>query len=303
VSAASQIFTTLTLTPCSVNLYGTHAPLTGLVVQFLIMNEYEQRFSTSRSFTQLPSMQLSNIDTHVAERSVFSAAVQGTLTGTTRIRSGGDSAFIGMAVERHESLADAARVTTAAFNLHSEGERATPEVIELGPCALDARACLPAGSNTLVLADHADDRRDQLTYKWRKGAPAEVASFGDPTASTEYALCLYSGTASNLIAELRVPPSSGTWQRTRQGFSYMDPTRSNDGVRQIRLKRGAALRSLLALEATGDPLPSLPLGTALPLPVRVRVVNSDTGWCAESVFDTDDVEENQPGSFLARSSL
>ena len=79
------------------HLHGAHpgAVLTGLPapdprcaeVQYLVFNEFEQRFSTSTPFNCKYISLLSNIDTTQNERSIFSAGVAGTLTGQTRISS------------------------------------------------------------------------------------------------------------------------------------------------------------------------------------------------------------------------
>ncbi len=55
-------------------------------VQFLVFNEFEQRFSTSTTLTCFSELPLSAIDTSQPERSIFSAGVGGTLTGQTRMR-------------------------------------------------------------------------------------------------------------------------------------------------------------------------------------------------------------------------
>ena len=83
------IVTNLTLVPCSEDLTkqgpaGT--PVT--VVQLLIYNEFEQRFSASTSVACFRKTRLSQIDARpgAEQFSLFSVSVQGTLTGQTRIR-------------------------------------------------------------------------------------------------------------------------------------------------------------------------------------------------------------------------
>jgi len=87
----SAIATTdLTVVPCSEDL-ATQTP-SSATLQFLIYNEFEQRFSTSTSFSCFKEVQLSDIDTRPGNLqsnnsySIFNANVQGTLTGQTRIR-------------------------------------------------------------------------------------------------------------------------------------------------------------------------------------------------------------------------
>ena len=94
------------------------------VAQFLVFNEFEQRFSTSRTVDCFKEIQLSNMETSDNTRSIFSAGVSGTLTGQTRINPIG-SGLLAVAHEVHESsgLAD--------FNVHFQGDRANPDFIVL----------------------------------------------------------------------------------------------------------------------------------------------------------------------------
>jgi len=82
--------TDLTLVPCG-NNFLTQTP--GVVTaQFLVFNEFEQRFSTSRTVDCFFEHTLSTIDTTVPTRSIFNFAVAGTFAGQTRIRGVGDAA-------------------------------------------------------------------------------------------------------------------------------------------------------------------------------------------------------------------
>lgn len=81
--------TDLTVIPCSQD-FAEPSNLGGATLQFLVYNEFEQRFSTSTSFQCWREVQLSDIDTRPGPvgnaQSIFSASVQGTLAGQTRIR-------------------------------------------------------------------------------------------------------------------------------------------------------------------------------------------------------------------------
>jgi hypothetical protein len=124
-----QVTTDLTLVPCSED-FATQVPLT-TTVQFLVFNEFEQRLSTSRPVTCFQEFHISDIDKASKDRSIFSAAVQGTLTGQTRIRGVADQdqahghALLGVA---EEFRADAG---SAAVNLHFQGIRPQSDFIHL----------------------------------------------------------------------------------------------------------------------------------------------------------------------------
>jgi hypothetical protein len=120
------ILTGLVLVPCSQN-YQRQIPGSA-VVQYLVYNEFEQRFSTSRPMTCYQDILLSNIDTTQNERSIFSAGIAGTLTGQTRINGIG-SGLLGVAFEEHFGGSFFAAI--AEFNLHYQGDRTDSDLIIL----------------------------------------------------------------------------------------------------------------------------------------------------------------------------
>lgn len=137
---SNEITTNLVLVPCSEDLL---RQIPGeAVIQYLIFNEFEQRFSTSKSVRCFQDIRLCNLDTRDCSRSVFNVGVAGTLAGQTRInaiappRSPLPSAVLGIAVEYH-NVPDAkptttpTRVRSAAFNLHMQGARSAADTITI----------------------------------------------------------------------------------------------------------------------------------------------------------------------------
>jgi hypothetical protein len=122
--SSAHITTELTLVPCSAD-YLRQIPGSA-VAQYLVFNEFEQRFSTSRAVRCWQEIQLCNIDTPNCSRSIFNVAVSGTLTGQTRINAipigAVPSALLGSARESHDGMA-------AEFNLHMQGARDTSDII------------------------------------------------------------------------------------------------------------------------------------------------------------------------------
>lgn len=168
-----QVKTHLTLVPCSQN-FELQAPF-DMTVQLLVFNEFEQRFSASRALNCFQEYELCALGTgrdrpfladgaddpnyESCRRSVFSAYVNGTLTGQTRIRGTGRTSseeelghgfgLLGVAEEFHRPgpVGDVmtattsqvsgpsdnvnATVSSAAFNIHYVGERDTPDIMLL----------------------------------------------------------------------------------------------------------------------------------------------------------------------------
>jgi hypothetical protein len=120
-TSEAPVNTGLILVPCQEDFL--HQIPGSTVVQYLVYNEFEQRFSTSRTVDCQQVLQLSQIDTTQSDRSIFSAGVAGTTTGQTRI-SPLEGGLLGVALEFHGYQA-------AAFNLHYQGDRAEADVITL----------------------------------------------------------------------------------------------------------------------------------------------------------------------------
>jgi len=131
--SGEKINSTLTMVPCSED-YELQNPVAA-PIQFLVFNEFEQRFSTSRTINCFHEFRLFDIDgaTPGEVRSIFSAAVNGTLTGQTRIRGvavpgGGPRVgytWLGIAEEFREGAG------SAAFNIHYHGSRPQSDFIHM----------------------------------------------------------------------------------------------------------------------------------------------------------------------------
>ncbi|MFN8625491.1 MAG: hypothetical protein U0587_05850 [Candidatus Binatia bacterium] len=109
--------TDLTLVPCG-NNFAQQIP-GSVTAQFLVFNEYEQRFSTTRAVPCFLESPLSLLDTTNPTRSIFSMQVAGTYAGQTRIRPVGNAST-------GRGLVGAAWLQTdvfgsAAYNLHQSG--------------------------------------------------------------------------------------------------------------------------------------------------------------------------------------
>jgi hypothetical protein len=303
VSSARQLFTTLALLPCAAELWhtGPFNPAGGAVVQYLVFNEFEQRFSTSNVLHGQNVNRLSAIDSSIQERSIFSAGVAGTLAGHTQIMAFGGG-IMGVAVEAHQSTSDPDRVSTAAFNLHSEGERSAADTIDATfRCPRQpVGGCRSAGASRVRLDQRPRSGGGRVKWEWRQGQATSAGEFGDPVHTAEYALCVYAGTGAGTVAELMIPAGS-QWAPSRGGYTYTDPARAADGVAKVVLKGSRRDHARAALRARGATVPPLGLANGLQTPVILQLINTDTATCLESVFESDDVRANEPGLFDGQS--
>jgi hypothetical protein len=151
----------------------------------------------------------------------------------------------------------------------------------------------------LQIKNNSDDSRDRWAWKWTKGDATSHAELGDPTADTDYALCLYAGPSGVLVGELRVPASASKWSTLGStGYKYSDAGASADGAQKISLKSGSAGRAKLLVKGRGLALPD-PLDAAgLAAPVTVQLVNGTNAVCWESRFSAP--SKNSTSQFKAK---
>ncbi|MFN8624725.1 MAG: hypothetical protein U0587_01890 [Candidatus Binatia bacterium] len=125
----STVRTELTLVPCSED-FENQIPGRG-VVQFLIVNEFEQLFSTSTTVSCWGNLDLSSRQ-FAAFNSIFNENFLGSRFAQTRMTpaDGNQSGFVGVAEEFHV-VQPAGNATRAAANLHGEGQRPGGDLVRL----------------------------------------------------------------------------------------------------------------------------------------------------------------------------
>ena len=142
LGAQPGVTTHLTFVPCTQDLGAADiSSSSSIALQFLVFNEFEQRFSTSTNVACWREVQLSDIDTRAGlfgnNQSIFNFAVQGTITGQSRIRSvsSGDKAngIVAVAEEFWRSDNGPGGRFTSAANVHYVGTRALGDRIIIPP--------------------------------------------------------------------------------------------------------------------------------------------------------------------------
>jgi len=133
-SAESQVFTELTVVPCTED-FETQIP-TRVTLQFQTWNEFESQFSVSTSVECWGNFRLEDLGslalTFDGQNDVPSLPL-GTMFLQTRIRSaaGTPVGVLMVAEEQHIDAQTPANEAWAAANLHIEGERPTPDIIRI----------------------------------------------------------------------------------------------------------------------------------------------------------------------------
>jgi YVTN family beta-propeller protein/cysteine-rich repeat protein len=156
------------------------------------------------------------------------------------------------------------------------------------------RTCLAPGKSLLLIKDSDDDNNDQVIWKWLKGAATDAAAFADPTDTTAYALCLYGGPSSTLVAHLDIPAGM-SWEPAGAGYKYKDPNGSADGVQKSIVKPGDAGKTKVLIKAKGNDIPNIDLNL-LTDAVRIQLVNGNTAVtddCWESLYTGAEIEADE----------
>ncbi|MDX2167508.1 MAG: hypothetical protein SF182_10610 [Deltaproteobacteria bacterium] len=296
IAISRSLQTTLVFTRCNADLSRENPQNSGAVLQFLVHNEFEQRFSTSNTFVGQMVSPMSLIDTRIPDRSIFSATITGTLSGSTTIRAVGGS-VMGLALEKRLG-SDPTQYSTAAYNLHSSGQPDTPAEIKLDlRCPGRPRPdCRRARRSRLMLSDRA---RRRVAWEWKRGELLNLSEIGDPDDGTAIAICLYANDEPR--ASIVLPPDAPNWRRSRDALTFADKSGSFDGTRTITVTPANHGRGRVTLRAVGERVPALDLDGDTAAPVVIQLLNDRTGICLESVFEPDEVIEDSPHLFDARS--
>jgi hypothetical protein len=126
----SAVRTELTLVPCTQD-FENQVPGRG-IVQFLIINEFEQLFSTSTTVTCWGNLDLSS-RLYASFNAIFNEDFLGSRFAQTRMTPADptQSGFVGVAEEFHVVPPGSPNFTRAAANLHGEGQRPSGDIIRL----------------------------------------------------------------------------------------------------------------------------------------------------------------------------
>ena len=178
-----------------------------------------------------------------------------------------------------------------------------PDSCQAGVCVHDASAltgCRSSQKSLLLLKDKGGSK-DKLVWKWIRGEATSQSEFADPTAGTDYALCLYAGTTAAVAASAEIPSDPGKWSPAGvKGYRYNDQDAVSDGIKGVILKGSDKDAAKIVVKGKGSGLfdPVLPLT----FPVKLQLVNVDNGLCWESDFVSGDEISNDLEQFKAKAN-
>ncbi len=226
-----------------------------------------------------------------AERDVFRMA---RFNRVTDLEIGPDGALYVV------DFGDGAIYRVAAF-----GPQPTSTPLATPVCAATPELCRTpaiAAKAQVTLKDHDDDAKDQLVWKWSKGAATTLADFGDPTRGDGYELCVYDGTG--LVASSTAPAAGlcegrACWSARGSGFGYKDRLRTPDGLQRITLKTGDDGRASIQVKGQGAAL-GMPNLTTLASPLTVQL-KTTTGACWGARYTFPPAQKETPTLFRDRA--
>ena len=170
-------------------------------------------------------------------------------------------------------------------------------------------------SAQLKLKDSAKGaEKDQLQWKWTKGAATTLEDFADPVTSDGLVLCIFdrSQTPPSLLFQAIVPPDGmcGTKQKPcwvvgskSKNFKFASKTGNSNGVTGLTLTPGERGKAKIEFKAKGAALTNRPFGLpALPPPLPLTVqLQSENGNCWEASYAQSGVKKNTDEEFDAKS--
>ncbi len=169
------------------------------------------------------------------------------------------------------------------------------------------RQPLAAMRAALLLKNGGSDQKDQLAWKWTKGAETHTADFGDPTFTTDYTLCVHdrggpAGAYRTVIAA--TVPAGGScagkpcWTPVKtKGFKYKDKACTAGGVDTVTLKSGGDGKAAVTVTGRGANL-GLAADLDLTVPVLVQL-HAGNGECWEATYSA--AARNDTGQFKAKA--
>jgi hypothetical protein len=159
-----------------------------------------------------------------------------------------------------------------------------PSVCPPAPSA--CREPVSSGKSLLKIKDGSPDTKDQILWKWLKGAATTKPEFGAPLTTDDYTLCIYDN--GSPIAEATAP-AGGTcdgnpcWIDTGAIFRYHDTDLTPQGVQKLQLQPGDAGSAKILFRGKGQPLDMPDLG-AITGPLDVQLIKSSGGVCWGATF-------------------
>jgi hypothetical protein len=215
---------------------------------------------------------------------VGSAAQASALMTSARAHFASAEAALDVDLDLAAGEFDAARTDAAAAY----------DFLHLCPPAPQSDCRAPAKA---VIAVKNSDPPTKSTLKWIWKSETPGASVPDPLDNATYALCAYDAGGADRVLDAPIPTSPLLWKAIGGGFKYRDKLTASAGVKVALLKEKSN-GAIAKVIGKGANVPVVPIPVTTPL--RVQLVNSETGECWDAVFDGDGIKKNEGGKLVAK---
>jgi cysteine-rich repeat protein len=187
---------------------------------------------------------------------------------------------------------------TAGDQCNGSGNCYATTTLTCGPCEVcnyltgcessqPLASCGADTSSSLALAVRSSGRS---SVSWRRaGGSGSPGLVGDPTAATEYDVCVFG--AEGLVFQATATPGgtcSGKpcWRATSGGFRYRDRTGASDGLRKMLLDQdGPSFDLGVSAKGPNVQLPPFPGNIGAPVVAELRARDPHGNQCWQSRFD------------------
>jgi hypothetical protein len=165
-------------------------------------------------------------------------------------------------------------------------------------------ACRTASRTQLGIRE-IGGRRD-TAWKWQRGEPTNPVDFGNPTANTRYALCLYDGSGLVLAHEdmgWRCAGPKSCWKvfpNEKLVFGNRSSRYAEIEQQKILMAGSDEDRSRITVRKRGEAISTTALPLIPPVTAQWRSTSNDVCW--QSSYAAPDVDFNTPVLFRARTN-
>ncbi|HYC56061.1 MAG TPA: penicillin acylase family protein [Candidatus Binatia bacterium] len=163
----------------------------------------------------------------------------------------------------------------------------------------DCADIAPGISRLTIRSNGAGDR--SLLWRVTKGPAIAVTDFGNPSADSDHAFCLYDVDAT-LLSQATIEAGGNCggrpcWRPSSRGFRYVDRSGAAGGITRMSLISGeeGTSRLQIAGDGAGVAAPALPLAQER-LPLTAQLLNTE-GRCWQSRYP--DLRRNRDGVLSA----
>ncbi len=133
--------------------------------------------------------------------------------------------------------------------------------------------------------------KDVLVWSLRKGDETLAGDVGDPTATSDYAFCLFDDKSGGvqLVMEKDMAAAAqckgkACWSAINGGYRYSDGRNEHGTIKSLKIKAGAAGKTKIKLKGKGITLGSPVMPFELSPSMTAQLLNLETGSCWESLF-------------------